>query len=125
MARPKKISDNIVRKLEYAFSKGLNITEACNHAEITRDTYYRWIDEIEGFSDKMERAQTNLQRRAKITLADAIEGGNLEESKYYLERKCKDEFSAKQEIGISGSIKHENPFAGLTTDELKKMIGDG
>lgn len=125
MSRPKKITDEVVGKLEYAFSKGFNVTEACNYAEICRDTYYEYLKKNKGFSDKMERAQTNLQRRAKINLAEAIESGDLEESKYYLERKCKDEFSSKQEIRHSGNMNINNPISGLTTEELKKLIDSG
>lgn len=125
MARPKKVTEEVVGKLEYAFSKGFNVTEACNYAEISRDTYYEYLKKNKGFSDKMERAQTNLQRRAKINLAEAIENGNLEESKYFLERKCKDEFSSKQEIQHSGSVNVNNPMSGLTTEELRKLIDSG
>lgn len=103
MARPKKMTDEIVGKLEWAFMKGLNISEACDYAEIHRDTYYDYLNKNKEFSDKMQRAQTALQRRAKINLAEKIENGDLAESKYFLERKCKDEFSPKQQIEHSGT----------------------
>lgn len=122
MGRPRKITKEVVGKLEYAFMKGFNISEACDYAEISRDTYYEKLKQSKEFSDKMDRAKTNLQRRAKINLAEAIEGGDLNESKYYLERKCKDEFSIKQEINLSGEI--NNPLAGLSTEELKKLVDD-
>ena len=107
MARPRKINEEVVGKLEYAFMKGFNVTEACDYAEISRDTYY-----------------DNLKKN-KLNLAEAIESGDLDESKYYLERKCKDEFSPKQEIQHSGTMEINNPMANLTTDELRKLIGDG
>ncbi len=125
MARPKKVTDELVRKLEYAFSKGFNVTEACNYAEISRETYYSYLEKNREFSDKMERAQTALQRRAKINLAERIESGDLDESKYYLERKCKDEFSTKQEIQHSGNMSINNPLSELTADELRKLIDSG
>ncbi len=124
VGRPKKITKAVVDKLEYGFLKGFNITEACDYAEICRDTYYAKLKESKEFSDRMERAKTNLQRRAKINLADAIEKGDIDESKYYLERKCKDEFSPKQEIEHSGTMDINNPMANLTTDELRKLIGN-
>ncbi|MBQ8300736.1 MAG: hypothetical protein IJX57_02050 [Clostridia bacterium] len=125
MGRPTKFTDEVVNKLEYAFSKGFNITEACNYAEISRETYYNYLEENQEFFDKMERAQTALQRRAKINLAERIEGGDIDESKYYLERKCKDEFSSKQEIQHSGNMNINNPMSGLTTEELRKLIQSG
>ncbi len=125
MGRPRKITKEVVGKLEYAFMKGFNISEACDYAAISRDTYYEKLKQSKEFSDRMERAKTNLQRKAKLNLAEAIESGNLDESKYYLERKCKDEFSVKQEINVAGEINHSNPFEGLTTEELKKLIHGG
>lgn len=125
MGRPRKITKEVVGKLEYAFMKGFNISEACDYAAISRDTYYEKLKQSKEFSDRMERAKTNLQRKAKLNLAEAIESGNLDESKYYLERKCKDEFSVKQEINVAGEINHNNPFESLTTEELKKLIHGG
>ncbi len=125
MGRPRKITKEVVGKLEYAFMKGFNISEACDYAAISRDTYYEKLKQSKEFSDRMERAKTNLQRKAKLNLAEAIESGNLDESKYYLERKCKDEFSVKQEINVAGEINHSNPFESLTTEELKKLIHGG
>lgn len=125
MGRPRKITKEVVGKLEYAFMKGFNISEACDYAAISRDTYYEKLKQSKEFSDRMERAKTNLQRKAKLNLAEAIESGNLDESKYYLERKCKDEFSVKQEINVAGEINHSNPFESLTTEELKKLIRGG
>ncbi len=93
MGRPRKITKEVVGKLEYAFMKGFNISEACDYAAISRDTYYEKLKQSKEFSDRMERAKTNLQRKAKLNLAEAIESGNLDESKYYLERKCKNEQS--------------------------------
>ena len=125
MGRPRKITNEVVGKLEYAFMKGFNISEACDYAAISRDTYYEKLKQSKEISDRMERAKTNLQRKAKLNLAEAIESGNLDESKYYLERKCKDEFSVKQEINVAGEINHSNPFESLTTEELKKLIHGG
>ena len=45
---------------------------------------------------------------------------SIELSKWYLERKCKDEFSTKQDVGVSGNI--NNPFENLTTEELKELV---
>jgi hypothetical protein len=125
MARPKKMNDIVVGKLEWAFMKGFNVCEACDYAEIHRDTYYEYLNKNKDFSDKMKRAQTALQRRAKINLAEKIEHGDLSESKYYLERKCKDEFYQKQGVELSGKMEFKNPYAELTIDELKKLVDDG
>ena len=93
MGRPTKMTDETVGKLEQGFKYGFNITEACSYAEISRLTYYRWIDKGTQFRNRMNRAQTALQRKAKTNLAEAINSGDIETSKYYLERKCGEDFS--------------------------------
>ena len=68
--RPKKLTEEIVGKLIYAFQKDFNVSEACNYAGISRDTYYEWCKNKKGFSDKMEQARSNLKRKAKVKLAE-------------------------------------------------------
>lgn len=104
MGRPTKMTEELVGKLEQGLAHGFSVAEACDYAEINRDTYYEWLKKSEGFSDRMNRAQTDLQRRAKINLSTAINKGDVELSKYYLERRCKDEFSAKQSLDLGGGI---------------------
>ena len=50
VGRPQKLTDEIVGKLIYAFQKDFNVTEACDYAGISRDTYYDWCKNKKGFS---------------------------------------------------------------------------
>lgn len=102
--RTSKYSMEIVSKLELAFKNDFNISQACDYANISRDTYYKWLEEKRGFSDKMEAAQSHLIRKAKINLANAIEAGNIETSKWVLERRAKDEYSSRQDVDITGNV---------------------
>lgn len=104
MGRPTKMTEDVIGKLEKGFAYGFNVSEACDYAGINRDTYYEWLNKKQEFSDRMARAQTDLQRKAKINLAGVINSGDIEQSKYYLERKCKDEFSAKQSLDLGGNV---------------------
>ena len=52
VGRPTKLSDEVVRKLESAFSIGCNVSQACLHAGISRDTFYKFIDKNKEFSDR-------------------------------------------------------------------------
>ncbi len=96
--RPSKLNSTIVEKLEIGFSRGYNITEACKYAGIDRSTYYDWVEANEDFSNRMELAKCDLNIKAKNNIADEIEKGNLEVSKWHLERRAKDEYSTKQNI---------------------------
>ena len=111
--RPTKLNEEIVGKLEYAFSKDFNVGEACNYAGIHRDSYYEWIKNNEEFSDKMEQAQSDLKRKAKINIADKIEEGDIDVTKWFLERRVKDEYSIKQAVEVFGIADEQSKLSEL------------
>ncbi len=44
---------------------------------------------------------------------------------FWLKNRKPDVWRDKQNVELSGEIKTNNPYKGLTTDELKKLIRDG
>lgn len=125
MARPKKITKEILRKLEEAFLLGLSDREACLYADLATSTFYDYCKEHKGFSERKELLKDNMKMQSKINIANKINKGDIDLSLWYLERKCKDEFSSKQEIQHSGNMSINNPMSGLTTEELRKLIDSG
>lgn len=97
MGRPTKFIEEAAIKLEAAFNNGYNITEACQYSNISRDTYYNWIATKPEFSDRMEKAQLMLNRKAKEAVAMAIQGGDANLSFRYLERRDPD-YKPKAEV---------------------------
>ena len=63
-----------------------------------------------------------MKTRAKLNISKAIEDGDIDLSKWYLERRDND-FKTKQAVTHDGkvNINQTNPFADLTTDELRKL----
>ena len=102
--RPTKMTEEVLGKLEYAFSKGLSDREACIYAGINPDTLYSYCKKKNDFSERKEYLKDTPILNAKMNVAEGIEKGDKELSKWYLERKCKDEFSLKQDIGLNGKI---------------------
>ena len=96
--RPTVMTDEVVSKLEYGFMKGLNITECCHYADISRPTFYEYLEKHPEFSNRMEELKSNPSTRAKLNIVEAIESGDTDLAKWWLERRNKDEFSMKQEI---------------------------
>ena len=118
--RPTVMTAETLQKLEYGFARSLTDTECCDFAGITPSTLYNYCNKNPEFSEKKELLKHRPKINAKFNVADAIENGDVDLSKWYLERKAKDEFSTKQDIAVSGSV--NNPMADLTTEELKKLI---
>ena len=102
MSRPRIIDDAVVAKLEEAFSKGCNITEACLKANISRDAYYDYLKINPEFSNRAEELRSHVALNARINLADSIAQGDLNNSKWYLERKVKAEFSTSTDLNVGG-----------------------
>lgn len=104
--RPTVMTDEIVGKLEYGFMKGLNVTECCHYADISRSSFYDYLEKNPSFSDRIEELKSNPSTKAKLNVVEAIENGDTDLSKWWLERKNKDEFSTKQEVSadIKGDI---------------------
>lgn len=125
MARPRKITKETVQKLEEGFLMGLSDREACIYADIAVSTLYDYCKKHKEFSERKELLKDNIKMKSKLNVAHGIKKGDINLSLWYLERKCKDEFSPKQEIMHSGTMDINNPMANLTTDELRKLIGDG
>lgn len=102
---------------------GKNVTELCNLAEVSRNKYY----------DAMKKKE--FQSLVADTTQDLIKGkiGDVLNAtyKYSLTAKGHQDrkvlltmaglYVDKKETEISGGLKVNNPFAGLTEEELRKL----
>ena len=96
LGRPKRITDEELQKLETAFKMGCNNSEACAYADLAERTFYYYIEQNEDFLQKINKWKKNPILKAKLTIFK-----NLDDEKtaqWYLERKCKEEFSLKQVV---------------------------
>lgn len=103
VGRPTVMTEAVLQKLEYAFMRGLNDVEACLYADIGTTTLYNYCEDNPDFRERKEELKKHPTAKAKINITEAIENGDEDMSKWWLERKAKYEFSTKQEI--SGDIK--------------------
>ena len=96
MARPTKRTKELVGKLEYAFSIGATVTEACLYADISRDTYYEWTKADKELSDRFTELQSNPIFIARESVYKGIQK-DPDLALKFLERKKSDEFSTKSQ----------------------------
>jgi hypothetical protein len=61
IGRPPKVNYKIIIKLADAIQHNSNITDACRYAGISRDTYYRHLNN-ELFAEKMNTAKENQNK---------------------------------------------------------------
>jgi hypothetical protein len=98
VGRPTVMTDAMIGKLEMLFAKGLSDREACLIADITPSTLYDYCNKNPEFTERKELLKEKVKIQAKLNIAEAIENKDVDNSKWYLERKAKDEFSVKQMI---------------------------
>ncbi len=130
-----KQSPEAIRKLEEAFALDATIDEACFYADISPDTYYRWIKERPELSERFAALRNKPVLAARQTVLKAIQGGDQDIALKYLERKRSDEFSPKVKQEHSGEVKgggfqiiitqkkNENGELG-TNGKASKGVGD-
>ena len=120
VGRPDLLSnEDAVRKLQYAFSIGCNTTEACQHAEVSRDSFYAAKKKNKEFSDRIERLKLNPYMKALHTTYTDL--GNIETAKWWLERKKRGEFGPKQDIKIDANVETAAP---MDEKELLKIMAE-
>lgn len=59
VGRPLKVNFKIITMLADAIQHNTNITDACRYAGISRDTFYRHLNNEEVFAEKMATAKDN------------------------------------------------------------------
>ena len=117
--RPTVMTEEVVAKLEEGFLMGFNITEACLYVDISRSIFYDYIKLHPKFSDKIADWQDNPKMLAKKNIYNSIKSGDkTEDSKWFLERKGKDDgFSLRTEhTGKDGK--------DLMPDKESKKVSD-
>ena len=65
---------------------------------------YDYIKQNPSFSYRKEQLKKRVDIKAKTKVIEAINIGDMATAKWWLERKCKDEFSLKTETEHSGQI---------------------
>ena len=116
IGRPTVITELTLQKLRDGFCMGLTDIECSLFAGIAVSTLYNYCRENPDFTEEKELLKNQPKIKAKMNLDKAIKEEDRDISKWYLERKSKDEFSLKQEV-------NSNINASVTiTEEDKKLL---
>lgn len=100
--RPRAVTPEVLQDLELAFTAGATVAQACDFADVAQSTFYLYQQETAGFSERVAewRARTGL--RAKLNIKKAIDEGDADTSRWYLE-KTDDAFNPKKRAEITGA----------------------
>lgn len=120
--RPSKMTPEVVSKLEDAFSYGASVNEACYNADISRETFYRWMREDEVLYDRLKRMMDKPILKARKAVVDSF-NDKPELALKYLEKKLRKEFGdepTKMNINLQF-----NQLKLMSNEELYRIIQEG
>lgn len=66
MGRPLKVNYMIMARLEDALRNGASVSEACKYAGISRDTYYRYMNNEDVFAKRIKAARNKHKLLAEF-----------------------------------------------------------
>jgi hypothetical protein len=102
-----------------------SVTDICKIAKIERRTYYRAFAKPYFVTIYNKRSIDLVKQSVSPVINSFIreaQRGSFQHGKVILEMAGL--YTEKSDVRLSGSLELNNPYAGLTTDELKKLITD-
>jgi len=94
-----------IEEFKRAFAMGFSKKEACLYCQVNESTFYEFCSKDKDFVELIPTLQAMPKLKAKMNILESIENKKVEnhkqkldDSKWYLERKAKDEFSTKTEV---------------------------
>ena len=116
VGRPTKLTPKTKAKLEYAFGIGCTNTEACIYADIAESTFYSWIEKDEQLMERFKVLKSTPVLKAKEAIFSALSKGDVQTSKWFLERRS-DDFKPKMQSDVN-----TNTRAQLTLSDFYKDL---
>lgn len=116
VGRPEIMSEAVVKKFLDGFRMGFNDSECCAYCEISRQTYYTFVNQNPDFLDKVNEAKEYPFLKAKNTIFKNLEKPDT--AKWYLEKKRRDEFGDVKRVELETSDK----FSDMTTEEKARIL---
>lgn len=96
--RPALIDDDVLQKLEAAFSWGCTDNEACIWANISPSTLYNYQLAHPEFVKRKELLKDTPNLKARQVINMALQQKDKQAAQWWLERKRKEEFSTRSEM---------------------------
>ena len=94
--RPTVMTPEVIAKIEEELKNGATLAQSAFLAGISLKTIYNYFGENPDFKERCELLQGLVAYRARVNIKNKIETGDIDTSKYWLDRKDKD-FKPKSE----------------------------
>ena len=126
--RPSEMSEEKVKKLEEIFALDGTIEEACFFANITKTTYYNWLEKNPELIDRFQELRNTPVLKARRTVVNDLK--NYQNAMDYLKRKRRLEFGDNVDITsnnkpiplLGGKSNGEDNNSDKETPEIKEEV---
>lgn len=98
LGRPTKLNKTTVQKLTDGFRLGMNVSQVCTHANISRSSFYTYVQNNPEFSDKIDYEKSYLLLKARSIVSESLESGDLKTAKWFLEQYDPDRTALKVDM---------------------------
>ena len=100
----------VLSKLEQAALIDAPVEEMCFYADISPASYYRFMEKNPKFREKIRLLRERLTLKSRQNIAGRIESGDINLSKWMLERRKPSEFGETLKLDHGGQIAHVDGF---------------
>lgn len=119
-----KDEKEVLAKLEQVFAIDGTVKEACSYADISYDSFYRYLKQHEELRNRIDQLRERPILKARQTIVKDLETPSG--AQWYLERKRKKEFgNAPVTPGINVSLQIVGMKIEKENKEIKSNVDDG
>ena len=111
-------------KIEGWARDGLTDKQIAQNMGIGYSTLQTWKQEHQDIQDTLKKSKDVVDRMVENALFQNALSGNTTAQIFWLKNRKPEQWREKQNIEMSGDMNVNNPFAELTTKELKKLVRD-
>jgi hypothetical protein len=123
-AKKKPTSDASDKKCQKAldgYVRGASVTKACKYAGISRDTWYRWLKERQGFAERVAAAYEQVTDRLEETAFEKACAGDSGLLQFMLKGRRKEVYGDRREISGPGGAPIQ--IAQKRVEDYESVIG--
>ncbi len=128
--RPNTVTDEtglnfeafVLLKLEEAFQKGMNNRQACFLANVSEAVFYAVLAKNKELSERFESIKENTNIIAKNNIHSKLLEGDVDTSKWQLEKRQKDEYSSKQELDVTSKGERLGALNKEEQESIDKLL---
>lgn len=99
--QPTVMTEPVLQNIGLAFMLNCNITQACQLAEVSRESYYSFIQRNPEYADKFMQLRNYPIAKSKQVIGKALQENDTKTAQWVLERLDRKNYGLKTDINIS------------------------